>query len=144
MQLTCLFPSKWKHASKSKVSLNIYKTKIIQCVYRQCEFHKTALNTCRSTITQQEVELKRLKESQNIRNKRIVQFEAHIGNASDLFGTRNTSKDSFDGVNSYLCDSYLCDIFSFGVELSVILYRTRLLRDKLLKNMLPLKYIWFH
>ena len=38
------------------------------------EFYNTALNACRSTIAQQGVEIKKLKETQDIRNKRILQL----------------------------------------------------------------------
>ena len=59
----------------------------------ELEFMRTALTTCRSTISQQETELKRLKESLDIRNKRITQLEQQIGFASDNFSTRNSNTD---------------------------------------------------
>ena len=56
----------------------------------EAEFQKTALSACRSTITQQETELKRLKEVVDIRNKRIMQLEAQIGHAADFISARDT------------------------------------------------------
>ena len=57
------------------------------------EFQRTALNTCRRTITQQGAEIKKLKEALDIRNKRILQLEAQIGHASDLFSDRASHDD---------------------------------------------------
>ena len=42
------------------------------------EFLQTALDSCRSTIVQNESEIKKLKEAMDIRNKRILQLEAQI------------------------------------------------------------------
>ena len=58
------------------------------------EFQKTALNACRSTITQQQVELNRLKEGMDIRNKRILQLEAQIGHASEFISARDNPNDT--------------------------------------------------
>ena len=55
----------------------------------ELEFLKTALSSLRSTVSQQEVENKRLKETLEIRNKRIVNLEAQIGHASDLIADRD-------------------------------------------------------
>ena len=66
------------------------------------EFQKTALEACRSTITQQEVEIKRLKEGMDIRNKRILQLESQIGHAADFIATRDNPKDSPETTNSIL------------------------------------------
>ena len=55
----------------------------------ELEFLKTALSACRSTISQQEAELKRLNECLNIRNKRITQLELQVGHASDYISARN-------------------------------------------------------
>ena len=52
------------------------------------EFQKTALNACRSTIAQQETELKSLREALDIRNKRILQLENQIGHASQFIAGR--------------------------------------------------------
>ena len=60
----------------------------------EAEFNKTALNTCRSTIAQQEVELKRLKEVAAIRNKRILQLEELVGHASESIDSRDNSSGS--------------------------------------------------
>ena len=55
----------------------------------ELEFQKTALSACRSTISQQEAELKRLAESLDIRNKRIMQLEAQVGHASEFISARS-------------------------------------------------------
>ena len=60
----------------------------------ELEFNKTALSACRSTISQQEMELRRLKENIEIRNKRINQLEAQVSHATDFIASRETSKDS--------------------------------------------------
>ena len=57
----------------------------------EMEFQRTALDTCRSTIVQQETEIKRLKESLEIRNKRIMQLEGQVGHAAAHIGGRNAS-----------------------------------------------------
>ena len=54
----------------------------------ELEFQKTALSACRSTIAQQEAELKRLKESLDIRNKRILLLESQLGVASETIAAR--------------------------------------------------------
>ena len=59
----------------------------------ESEFQKTAINACRSTIAQQEVELKRQKEANDIRNKRILQLESVVGHATEFIATRDTTKD---------------------------------------------------
>ena len=56
----------------------------------ELEFLKTALSSCRSNISQQEAEIKRLHESIDIRNKRIAQLEIQIGHASDYVSARPT------------------------------------------------------
>ena len=60
----------------------------------ELEFNKTALSACRSTISQQEIELRRLKENIEIRNKRIIQLEAQVSHATDFIASRDSSKDS--------------------------------------------------
>ena len=42
----------------------------------------------RNNLTQQETEIKRLKESLDIRNKRIIQLESMVGEASAAIGSR--------------------------------------------------------
>ena len=60
----------------------------------EAEFQKTALDSCRSTIIQQQSEIKRLSESLDIRNKRIMQLESQIGIAASYMSSRdsNTAK----------------------------------------------------
>ena len=67
----------------------------------ELEFTKTALSSCRSTISQQESELKRLKETLEIRNKRIIQLEQIVSHASDNIATRHPRNNSYDdGLNA--------------------------------------------
>ena len=54
----------------------------------EIEFLKTALSSCRSTISQQEMELRRLKETLEIRNRRICNLETQVGQASDIIADR--------------------------------------------------------
>ena len=60
----------------------------------ELEFHKTALSACRSTIAQQEAELKRLNEALDIRNKRILQLESQLGQACDFYAQRDSPEDN--------------------------------------------------
>ena len=55
----------------------------------ELEFHRTALSACRSTIAQQEAELKRLNEAMDIRYKRILQLESQLGQSCDLYAQRD-------------------------------------------------------
>ena len=52
------------------------------------EFLKTSLDACRSTLLQQETEIKKLKESLDIRNKRIMQLEEQIDFSATLISDR--------------------------------------------------------
>ena len=67
------------------------------------DFLQTALNTCRSTILQQETEIKRLNESLTIRNKRIMQLESQVGSAAETLASRdigsNTPENLVDKVD---------------------------------------------
>ena len=59
------------------------------------EFQKATIDACRSTITQQEAELKRLKESLDIRNRKIMQLESQVGLATSHLSRRDECpKDS--------------------------------------------------
>ena len=80
------------------------------------EFQKTALNACRSTIAQQETELRSLREALDIRNKRILQLESQIGHASQFIAGREppTSNDIPEN------------------QLQTILVRIKSIEDKLL------------
>ena len=61
------------------------------------EFLDTAVKACRSTIAQQEVELKRLKENLDIRNKRISQLENQVSEAAKHVADRNPQQYTPDG-----------------------------------------------
>ena len=58
------------------------------------EFNKTALSACRSTIAQLEAELKRLKEAMAIKDKRILQLESVVGEASDFIAGREIPNET--------------------------------------------------
>ena len=73
------------------------------------EFQKTALDSCRSTIVQQETEIKRLKETLSIRNRRIMQLEEQIKHAGDYIASRD-SAPSVD--NSKINESLIEKIWS--------------------------------
>ena len=66
------------------------------------EFQQTALSACRSTIAQQETELKTLKEGINIRNKRILQLESQIGAAAESVAGRDFNKDTTETTRCIL------------------------------------------
>ena len=76
-------PPKFPSASTRQRSSNVNLGNAEQ------EFQKTALGALRSTVTQQEVELKTLREAIDIRNKRISQLEAQVGHASNLLSDRD-------------------------------------------------------
>ena len=51
------------------------------------EFTKAALDACRSTITQQEADIRTLKESLDIRNKKVMQLESQVGVAKSYLAS---------------------------------------------------------
>ena len=58
------------------------------------EFLQTSLDSCRSTIIQQETEIKRLKESLGICNKRILQLETQVSFSAEQLSSRNPPDQS--------------------------------------------------
>ena len=64
------------------------------------EFLDTAVKACRSTITQQESELKRLKENIDIRNKRISQLENQVSEAASHIADRTLPHSQRTNDNS--------------------------------------------
>ena len=54
----------------------------------EVEFLKTANDACRSTIVQQEAEIRRLRENLDVRNKKILQLEAQVGIATSHLSSR--------------------------------------------------------
>ena len=82
--LTVRFPNTGTRQRTSNVNVNDPEK----------EFLQTALDSCRSNIIQQETELKKLKESLHLRNKKIIQLEGQISCASDLIGSRNVNQSS--------------------------------------------------
>lgn len=79
-----VFPSTSTRQRSSNINLE----------HPEFEFQKTALSACRSIIAQQEVELKRLNEAVDIRNKRILLLESQIGHASEFAASRDNSNNS--------------------------------------------------
>ena len=67
----------------------------------ETEFLRTALSSCRSTITQQESEIKRINEGLRLRDKRIMKLEAQIGTAADTIAARAPTNDD---TNAKLTD----------------------------------------
>ena len=63
------------------------------------EFQKAVIDACRSTITQQEAELKRLNESLDIRNKKIMQLESQVGTATSYLSSRDTGHQCSSSAN---------------------------------------------
>ena len=59
----------------------------------EVEFQKAAIDACRSTIAQQEAELKRLNECLDLRNKKIIQLESQIGVARSFVASREIHPD---------------------------------------------------
>ena len=57
----------------------------------EVEFQKVALDSCRSTIIQQEAEIKKLSEGIDIRNKKIMQLESQVGVAAKYVSSRDSS-----------------------------------------------------
>ena len=54
----------------------------------EVEFLSTAVDACRSTIAQQEAELKRLKESLHVRDRTILQLQGQVDHAASVIGGR--------------------------------------------------------
>ena len=68
------------------------------------EFQKAAIDACRSTIIQQEADIKTLKESLDIRNKKILQLESQVGSARSYMSSREMPHVNDNPSNQQLCD----------------------------------------
>ena len=77
-------------ASKQKFPSNSKRQKSsnINSQNPESEFLMTALNSCKSTIAQQEIEIKRLKESLELRNMRIMNLEEQLSSAVKYHAAR--------------------------------------------------------
>ena len=53
------------------------------------EFQKVALDTCRSTIVQQEAEIRKLRETLDLKNKKILQLKGQIESSVSHLASRN-------------------------------------------------------
>ena len=78
-----------RQASKFPTMAARQRTSNINTDNAELEFQKTALSFCRSTISQQETEIKKLKETLDIRNRRITQLESMLGHAADNIANRD-------------------------------------------------------
>ena len=65
------------------------RTSNVNTLDPETEFLKTFFDSCRSTIVQQEAELKRLNECLDIRNKRVLLLESQVGIAADSLSSRS-------------------------------------------------------
>ena len=57
------------------------------------EFRQTALDSCRSTIAQQEADIKKWKEANAIRNRKIIQLEDQVTVAAEHVASRDPSNN---------------------------------------------------
>ena len=60
----------------------------------EIEFQKATIDACRSTIAQQESELKRLNECLDLRNKKIMQLESQVGVARSFIASREVPHEN--------------------------------------------------
>ena len=65
----------------------------------ESEFLKTSLSACRSTIVQQEAELKRLTEALSIRERRIMQLENQVKASADVIASRDVESLNDNSTN---------------------------------------------
>ena len=56
------------------------------------EFNQAAVDACRSTIIQQEADIKSLKENLELRNKKIMQLDGQVGVAKSYLSSRDTAQ----------------------------------------------------
>ena len=57
----------------------------------ETQFQKATIDACRSTIIQQESEIKKLREGIDIRDKTILQLQGQVGHATTALSNRNQS-----------------------------------------------------
>ena len=65
------------------------RTSNVASLEPEAEFQKAAIDACRSTIVQQEAELKKLREGLDVRNKKIIQLEDQVGIAKTYLSSRD-------------------------------------------------------
>ena len=66
------------------------------------EFQQAAIDACRSTIAQQEADLKKLNEAMDIRNKKVMQLERQVGVATSYLSSREGNQDNSTNVTDQL------------------------------------------
>ena len=84
----------------------------------EAEFQKTALDSCRSTIVQQQSEIKRLSETLDIRNRRIMQLEDQIDVASSYMASRDTNVGSHNNRSNPVPPNNNIDSDSLALTIS--------------------------
>ena len=89
---------------------------------REKEFQKAIIDACRSTITQQEAELKRLHETLDIRNKKIMQLESQVGSAASYLSSRDTGHQS--NISPNICDQLTALLTTMNLVLSKLVPST--------------------
>ena len=80
------------------------------------------IDACRSTITQQEAELKRLHETLDIRNKKIMQLESQVGSAASYLSSRDTGHQS--NISPNICDQLTALLTTMNLVLSKLVPST--------------------
>ena len=88
------------------------------------EFYKSSLDACKSTIIQQESEIRKLRETLDIRNKRIVQLESQMGTAAINNASRPTEITTTDVrvVQNLVFTEISCGKYFFPLFLIQIRY----------------------
>ena len=76
----------------------------VAALHPEQEFQKATIDACRSTIIQQEADIKTLKESLDIRNKKILQLESQVGSAKSYLSSREMPPVNNNPTNQQLCD----------------------------------------
>ena len=93
----------------------------------EAEFQKTALDSCRSTIVQQQAEIKRLNETLDIRNKRIIQLEDQINVAANYMSSRDSNLGGANANNN----AFPLNISALSDNIVLIINKLSLLTDQL-------------
>ena len=67
------------------------KSSNVAVLHPEYEFQKAAIDACRATIATQEADIKTLKESNALKNKKVMQLESQVGVATSYLASRDTS-----------------------------------------------------
>ena len=87
----------------------------------EAEFQKTTIDACRSTIVQQEADIKILTESLDVRTKKVLQLEGQVGMATNYLSSRdaNTSSNS-EAITTDQLDSLCSSLNLLLVKMSAL------------------------